>query len=227
VLTARHPRQRGHRFALGARCDQHDSFRRHQLGRADVDDVVHVDLQVPQLAGDPHVAHHGSADERHAAAEGNRGVDDLLHAIDIGCEAGDDDPTLRPADQPMQRRAYFAFRRPYTGDFRIGRVAQEQIDAGVSEPRHPRQVGGIVVERQLVEFDVAGVQHGARAGVDRDRQTARNRVVDVEVLTLENAVRAPLSRRDLGEDGLDAVLATLLRHQRERELRADQRDVRP
>ena len=51
-------------------------------------------------------------------------------------------------------------------------------------------------------------------------------MVDVEVLTLEHTVRASLSLGDFDEDRFDAVFAALLRDQRQRELRADQRDVR-
>ena len=89
----------------------------------------------------------------------------------------------------------------------------------------PGQIGGAAVERQLVEFDVAGVQHGAGAGVHRDGQAAGNRVVDREVLALEHAVLAPLTLRNLDEHRFDAVLAAFLGHQRQRELRSDERDV--
>ena len=62
-------------------------------------------------------------------------------------------------------------------------------------------------------------------GEHRDGQAAGNGVVDREVLALEHAMRAPLTLGDLDEHRLDAVLAALLRHQRQRELRADERDV--
>ena len=48
---------------------------------------------------------------------------------------------------------------PDAGNLGVRRIAQEQVDAGVAEPRHARQIGGPAVERQLVELDVAGVQH--------------------------------------------------------------------
>ena len=48
-----------------------------------------------------------------------------------------------------------------------------------------------------------------------------------EVLALEDAVRRALALCHLGEYRLDAVLTALLRHQRQRELRSDDRDVGP
>ena len=130
-------------------------------------------VQVAQVLGDAHVADHRPADEGHPPAERHCSVDDLLHPVDIRGETGDDDPSLGAADQPVQRRADLAFRRPDAGHFGIGRVAQEQVDALVAEPRHAREVGGPAVQRQLIELDVAGVQHGARAGADRDRERIR------------------------------------------------------
>ncbi len=118
-----------------------------------------------------------------------------------------------------------AFGRARRRDLGVGRVAQEQVDTGVAEPGHPGQVGGSAVQRQLVELDVTGMQHGARAGVDRDGQRVRDRVVDREVLALEHAVRAALPLGDLDEHRLDPVLAALRGDQRQGELRADDRDV--
>ena len=118
-----------------------------------------------------------------------------------------------------------AFRGPDTGNLGVGRIAQEQVHTGVAEPRHARQVGRLAVGRRLVELDVTGMQHGARTGVDRDRQTAGNGVVDGEVLALENAVRRTLALVNLLEHRLDPVFAAFLVHQRQRELRSDHRNV--
>ena len=109
----------------------------------------------------------------------------------------------------------------------VRRVAQEQVDAGVAEPRHAGQIGGPAVEWQLVELDVAGVQNGRAARVDGDGQRVRNRVVDREVLALEDPVIAALPLGDLDEHRLDAVLTAFGGDQGQRELRADDRDVGP
>ena len=85
------------------------------------------------------------------------GVDDLLHPVDVGGEARHDDATVGAADQPVQRRPDLALRRADARYLGIRGVAQEQVDAGVAQPRHAGQVGGPPVERHLVELDVAGV----------------------------------------------------------------------
>ena len=65
------------------------------------------------------------------------------------------------------------------------------------------------------------------AGVQRDGQTAGDRVVHREVLALEHAVRAALPLGDLDEHRLDPMLTALLGDQRQGELRADDRNVAP
>ena len=109
----------------------------------------------------------------------------------------------------------------------VGRVAQEQVHAGVAEPGHAGQVGGPAAEGLLVKLDVAGMQNRPRAGVDRDGQRVRDGVVDGEVLALEHAVAAALALFDLDEHRFDAVLAAFGGDQRQGEPRADHRDVGP
>ena len=119
----------------------------------------------------------------------------------------------------------FALRRPDTGDLGVGGVAQEQIHPGVPEPGHARQIGGPAVERQLVEFDVAGVQNGSGTGAHRDGQRVGNGVVDREVLALEHSVRAAHPLGHLDEHRLDPVLTAFRGDQGQGELRADDRNV--
>ena len=69
------------------------------------------------------------------------------------------------------------------------------------------------------------MQHRAGTGVDRDGKTAGDGVVDGEVLAFEHAVLGALALGDFDQDRLDPVLAALRRHQRERELRPDDRNV--
>ncbi len=134
MFSARHPRQRRHRLTLGAGGDEDDSVRRHHLRGPDVDQVRVVDPQKAQLPGDAHVAHHRAADERHPPAQRYRGVDDLLHPVDVGGEARHDDAPVGTPDQPVQGWADFAFRRAHAGVFGVRRVAEEQIDAGIAQP---------------------------------------------------------------------------------------------
>ena len=226
VLAAGHPRQRRERLALGAGGDEDQPVRRHHLRGRDVDDVAVVDGEKTEFAGDRHVAHHRTADEGHPPAERHRRVDDLLDPIDVGCETGHQYPfALGIADQPVQRRADLTLRGTHAGHLGIGRVAQEQVDSGVTQSRHPGQIGGPAVQWKLVEFDVAGVQNRAGAGVDRDGQRVGDGVIDCEVLALEHTVGAALPLDHFDQHRLDAVFPAFGGDQREGEPGAHHRDV--
>ncbi len=222
-----HPRQRRHRLALGAGGVRHHPLRRHQLGGADVDHVGVGHPQESEFAGDAHVAHHRPANERHPPAQCHCGIDDLLNPVHVGGEAGHDDAALGAADQPVQGRADFAFRGADAGQLGVGRIAQEQIDPGVTEPRHAGQIGGPAVQGKLVELDVAGVQNRSGAGVYGDRQRVGDGVVDGEVFAFEHAVGALAPLGHLDEHRLEPVFAALGGDQGQGEFRTDDRDVGP
>ena len=113
------------------------------------------------------------------------------------------------------------------GNLGVGGVGHEQVDALGAEPRDPAEVGQPPVQRQLVHFEVAGVQDHARAGPDGDRERVRDRVVDRQELAVERPERLPRPGADL--DGLrgDPVLDELAADQAEGQPGPDQRDVRP
>ena len=81
------------------------------------------------------------------------------------------------------------------GHLGVGGVDQEQVDALVAEPGEPAEVGQPAVERQLVELDVAGVQHQAGRRADADRERVRDGVVDREVLAGRTARAAAVRPR--------------------------------
>ena len=116
-------------------------------------------------------------------------VEHLLHAVHVAGEAGDDDRAARPcaitssSTGPISRSA---ITKPGTSAL----VESTRNRSTPSSPRRekPGEVGEPAVERQLVELDVAGVQHQPGRRADGDRQRVRDRVVDREVLAVELAV---------------------------------------
>src|SRR5699024_269502 len=107
----------------------------------------------------------------------------------------------------------------------VGGVRQQQVDALVTEPGEPCQVGQTAIQRQLVHLEVAGVQHGAARGTDPHGQRVVDGVVDREELQVEGAEALPLSFFDLDRGRLDAVLAQLGGQERQCEPGTDERDV--
>ena len=114
------------------------------------------------------------------------------------------------------------------GDLGVGGVGEEEVDALLAQPGEAAQVGDPAVQRELVHLEVAGVQHQAGGGADRDGQAVGDRVVDRDELAVERA-RAPAGCPSRDLDGLrgDPVLLELGLDEGQRELGADQGDVRP
>ena len=146
------------------------------------------DLDVAQRAADVDVLAHRASHQRDLAPERGGGVDHLLHAVDVGGEAGDDDPALGAAEDLLQVRAR---RRARRGRTPAGRRWWSRRRAA-GRPREPSSASretsaGGAVDRGLVELVVAGEQHGAELGADRDRARVGDRVRHVDELDRERA----------------------------------------
>jgi len=107
---------------------------------------------------------------------------------------------------------------------RVGEHHQHTLFADLGDRG---EVGRIAVDRRLIEFEVAGVEHDSQRRADRQRAGAGQRVVDVDELRLDipeahavaglDLARVPLARFVLFELGAD---------QRQRERRTDHRNLR-
>ena len=85
-----------------------------------------------------------------------------------------------------------------------GRSALVESESMQSTPSSPiraiaREIGGLAVDRRLIELEVAGVKDGADRRAHRQRARARHRVVDVDELGLDRAVADAVARLDLRE----------------------------
>ena len=66
--------------------------------------VLARNSQVAQIPSDTHVADHRAADVDHLAPVGDSRVEDLLHAVHVGGEAGDDHPLPAGGRRPARER---------------------------------------------------------------------------------------------------------------------------
>jgi hypothetical protein len=140
---------------------------------------------VAELAADGDVLAHRAADQRDLAVERRGGVDDLLHAVDVGGEAGDDDAALGAREDLLEVRADDRLRRREAVAVGVGRVAAEQQHALGAELREARDVGRLAVDRRLVELVVAGQQDRAELAGQRDGAGVGDRVRHVDQLERE------------------------------------------
>ena len=225
VVAAGHPAERRQRLALRPGGHQHDLLGRHRGGLVQRHHQPGRDVQQAEVAGDAHVAHHRPADEGDLAPVRPGAVEHLLDAVHVAGEAGDDQPLRRPGEDVVQDRADAPLGGDEAGHLGVGRVRQQQVDAGQPQPGEGAEVGQDAVQRQLVHLEVAGVHERAGRGVHGDGERVGDRVVDRDELAVERPGDVVVAGRDLDQRRVDPVLAQLGRDQREGEPRPDQRDV--
>ena len=124
-----------------------------------------------------------------------RGLDDLLDAVDVAGEArGDDALALVVAEQVAQHRADTALARRVTRLLGVGGVGQQQADAVlVGDATDARQIGDAAVDGREVELEVAGVQDHALRCVERGGEPVGHRVGDGDELAVEGPDAPPLA----------------------------------
>ena len=225
VLVRGHQRQRAHRLALRTGADDADVAGRVPRRLFDVDDRVRGEVDEAALARHRHVLHHRPTDERDLAAVRDRGLRDLLHAVQVRREARDDEALVGVlAEQRAHRGADRRLRRREARTLGVGRVGEQEADAAVAagDLAEQREVGVAAVDRREVELEVAGVDDRALGREVRDRESVRHRVRDRDELALDRPDAPPFAVGHGDELGaiehprfFDAVAG-----QRERERRA-------
>src|SRR5699024_8991882 len=225
VVAIGHARQRCHRFALRARAHEDDLVLRVVVDLLDVDERALGHVKVAEVGGDLHVAHHRPADEGDVAAVGVGGVEQLLDAVDVGGEGSDDDAAFGGAEEVLEHGADVLLQGSEAGDLGVRRVRHEQVHALLAEAGEGAQVGDAAVERQLVHLEVAGVEDVPGTGADEDSQSIGDRVVDGDEFEVEGTELVEVVLGDHTGDGLDPVFLELGLDERDRQLRAEDRDV--
>src|SRR5207302_6044319 len=112
------------------------------LELAQADQLPVVDVDVPERASDADVLAHRAPGEHDLAIERGGGVHDLLHAMDVGGEARDDDAPLAPREDFAQVRPDERLRGREPGTVDVGRVAAQEQYAVAPELGEARDVGG-------------------------------------------------------------------------------------
>ena len=161
-----------------------------ELGR--LHECVLRHLDIPEVAGDVHVAPHRTADDDNLAAGVDADLDRLLHAVDVRREARDENAPAARRDDLPERLADDALAPGEARALGVRRVGEQKVDTAVAELGEATDVGAQPVDRRVVELPVAGVEDQAGGGLDRDPDAVGDRVRHADELELE---RAELNRR--------------------------------
>ena len=187
VVAVGDPRECRHRLALAAGTEEHDAARRqlHRLlGRHH---RVLRQVDVAERARDVHVLSERTADERNLSVVLDRHLGGLLHPVDVRREARDQDTTCTHRDQLPERLTDEPFRAGHPGPLRVGRVAEHEVDALVTDRGELADVRLEAVDGGVVELPVAGVQHPPGGCFDHDCNAVGDRVRHPDELEPEGA----------------------------------------
>ena len=94
MVGERHAVERRHGFALTARCDEGQFARLVPLDFVDIDQYACGHFHVPQFDGGADDVQHTAPRNRNFALMPRTGIDDLLNAMHVGRERGNNDAFL-------------------------------------------------------------------------------------------------------------------------------------
>ena len=202
VLGEGHAVQGAHLLPLAAGGDDDGLVFRHGL------DLVHIhqdpggDLHIAQLRADSHDVLHAPPGDAHLPAVLGGGVDDLLDAVDVAGEGGDDDALVAVLEQLVELVPHAALALGVPFLLHIGGVGQQGQHALVAQGPQPGQVRHASRHRRHVDLEVAGVDQHADGRVDGEGHRVGDGVVDVDEFHLKAASPDGLPRLHHLELGL-------------------------
>ena len=187
MLGEGHAVQGAHLLPLAAGGHQDLLVQGHGLDLIDVHHCVLGQLHVAQLRGHPHDVLHAAARHRHLPPAGGGGVNDLLDAVDVGGEGGDDDALLASGEEPVEGLAHDGLAHGVAGALHVGGVRQQGQNPLPAQFAEAAQVDDVAVDGGGVDLEVPGVDQHAHAGVDGEGHGISDGVVDVDELHVELA----------------------------------------
>ena len=216
----------GHRFALGTSAHVDELVILHVMSLLQIDDRVFRKPQVAQIRSNGHVANHGTAHEHHLAAILVSGVNNLLHAVHMAGEAGHNDLARGLGECLIKRWTNGGFRLDEAWNLSVGGIHHQQIHALFTKLAELHQIGDAMVERQLIELDIAGIDEASGRSLHEHSQSVRNGMRDVHKLKIERTDLQLVASLDLNQSRIDAMLLALGFDESQRELGTDQRNIR-
>ena len=147
-------------------------------------EILHA-VEIAGLARHLHHAFHGAPDHDDLAVGGPGGVRNRSQPRDVGGEGRHRDAASCAFHELGDGLGDLGFRGRAPFAHRVGGIADQRHQAGIAEFAQPPFVGRFADDRRRIDLPVAGVQHGAELGMDRQRMRFRNRMRDRNELDIE------------------------------------------
>ena len=219
MLTVGDTSKRRQGLALRAGAHDDDFLRRNTLQLICVNEVIVLDVEVAELAGDIGVLDHGATRNNDFSTIFDGSIADLLHAMNMRCTGGDDDASFCLANDLLKRFADFSLGRSKCRVQRIGGIAQHEVNADITETSECGEVRGNTINRRLIELEVTSVEDIACGALDEYAHCTRDGVVYGKELNRKTAHFDLLARYDLDKLGVfDLMLCKFALDEAQREL---------
>ncbi len=216
----------GHRLALGAGAHVDELVVLNVVGLLEVHNGAFRNVQIAKIGSDGHVAHHRTADKHDLATVLVGGIHHLLHAVHMGGEAGDDDLAGSLRKCLVKSRTNGGLRLDEARNLGVGGIHHQKIHTLFADLAELHEIGDAVIERQLVELDVARVNQGAGWGLDVNGQGIRDGVGDVDEFEVERTHLELVAAGDLHLGGVLAVFLALGVHKGKSQFGTNQWNIR-
>ena len=223
VALRRESCERRHRLSLASRSQQQEPRRGDPIRFLEWDRQAFRNLQESQLARGREVLLKTSAHHSHAPVELDRHAHEVLDAVDVGSEVGDDDPPWSLTKDALERGVQVTFRAGAAAALGVRRVAQQQQHAFIADAPESLHVGRMAVGWRVVELEVAGVDDPSHGRLDGETDRVRDGVADGNRLDPEWAELHRVAHTHLAKIGLTqhAVLPEFRLEEAEREAGAE------
>ncbi len=174
MIPERHAVECRHRLALTARGDKRQLIRAVLADLGNVDQHASRHLHVAQLHGGGNDIDHAPPCDGDLAPVAGADVNDLLDAVDVGGECGNDDALLRVhGEDHLQRLACF-FSEGYARALGVGGLAHQHQHAVPSQLAQPGDVHHVAVDRRQIQLKSPVCASIPSGGIDGKRAGVRN-----------------------------------------------------
>ena len=226
MVTICHTGQGSHRLTLRAGAHHHNLVGTVLVYLFQVHQDTLGNLQITKLLGDRHIPNHRAAHQHHLTAALGSSIQNLLHTVHMRRERCHNNTPGCVPEHVGNNGANILLGRGEPGHLGIGGVRQEQVNAFFTQFSEVAQIGDAPIQRQLIHLKVAGVQHGASTGANKDRKGIRDRVIHRNKFALIRTETLHLVFFHRQRVRLNAVLGKFRLHKGQGQLRADEGNIR-
>ncbi len=154
-------------FALAAGGQNHHTVWGQIPRLADIDQHIIRDFEIAQVPGDTRIGLHATPGDHNFAPAVDRCLHNLLNTVDIRRKGGDDHPFTGSRHNLGKRGRHFPLRQGKPLFLHIGGIGKQQQYAFLTVCRQSNKIGGLVINRGLIQFKIPGMDHPSRLGTDR------------------------------------------------------------